>query len=225
MRVRQGIFRRRYSAGLVLLASLAGHGPTLVAQDSNQAIGQQLDQALESLGKLDGLAAGCLSMASPEAGTSPGQTAPCLEFSRAIDGEPLASYATACRLARQWRDAFVERYNVDPAVATDTEQSLAMLVRTEYVCGDDALARRSPSVLRAYELVGRGSVTDAAAGPSLQLQLDTYRQETLMRQERERFTGTLQRQRQTGDDQTRRQLDQLELELMRQQATDPALRR
>jgi hypothetical protein len=97
------------------------------------------------------------------------------------------------------------------AIATPAaEQTLELLLRTEFLCAEDALRKRTTSVAQAYGRLQRNATQSPGQRPeaSLQQRLET---------ERRRLQQALQVQSGQRLDATRQQQQQLELELLRQQ--------
>jgi len=191
----------------LLIATLCLVTQTLTAQTDTSQVNGFLQQAAERLREIDSQAAACLAAEA--------ESEACRGFRQAIDGQPLADYLAHCASARQWRDDFVtSTINADanPADQTDSAALLNLLVRFEYLCGEDALTRATEHTLAAYRRVRPAS----GPGSGNLLPDDSY-QQRLMDRERDRQQRELERQRERSRQQLIRQFDQLELELLRPQ--------
>ncbi|MEZ5490936.1 MAG: hypothetical protein R3F50_11540 [Gammaproteobacteria bacterium] len=172
-----------------------------------------LQQVRASLQQLDTLASACL--------TEPGDQDSCETFRQAVDGELLRTYLENCAAAKRWRDDFIaseietpRRNDGDSGGAS--EVLLGYLIDIEYLCGENALARATDSVLAAY-----GHIRLTEPSVSAQTQWNNWQQQQLRDSESRRQSERLASQRRQLQQQTSRQFDQLELELLRQQSLPP----
>lgn len=191
----------------LLIAALCLVTQTLTAQTDTAQVSGFLDQAAERLREIDSQAAACV--------TAEAESDDCRSFRQAIDGQPLADYLAHCASARRWRDDFItSTINADANSAdqTDSAALLNLLVRFEYLCGEDALTRSTEHTLAAYRRVRAASGPGSGTFPP-----DDSYQQRLMDRERDRQQRELERQRERSRQQLIRQFDQLELELLRQQ--------
>jgi hypothetical protein len=213
-----GSQRISVTTGLIGLALLAGLIAPVQAQDAGPQ--DSIEQARTALSLLDEQAGACLT--SQSSATTNATAGACVAFRQALDGELLTRYLSACRVARAWRDEYVTRRvetGIDDA-AGSADETLRTLVDIDYWCGEDALARRTTNVVAAYglsrsdisaPLAQTGSVRD------LQRQLDTSRQQAIIDRERSRLQEDNLAAQQRLRQETYRQQNDLELELIRQQ--------
>lgn len=213
-------YRLMPSSHALLIMLLTGATSLAWSQTAGEDVGQSLALAREALVQLDELAGTCLE---EQAGTGS-----CTGFRQALDGELLVTYINSCATARRWRDAFVTMQVESPdnlAATRNTEaENLQLMIDVEYWCGTDALARTTENIVPAYALVKTASTGGGVLSRELQVELHRSRQEILLQAERQRLMDNRLRQQQRLQQQTRDQFQQLELELIRQQAT-PEFRR
>jgi len=191
----------------VLLAALPF---TAFSQTSEQQLADSLQQARTSLQQLDNLANVCLDAS--------GGSEACSEFQHAVDGELLAAYLENCAVAKSWREEFVTSQSQETgATSTRSEELLKFLVDVEFLCGENALARATDNVFPAYRLTRSTQTDGSSLARSLQYQLDSARQNSLIDRQRSNLSQGVSSQSERSRRQVRRQFDQLELELLRQQ--------
>jgi len=190
------------------------------AQVTEEELSDNLQRAQTILAELDRLAATCLQARKNVDNTLDSEQA-CQQFHTALNGETLAAYLESCAIARTWREAFVDSQVDNDTTGADGDQArqLSNLVNTEYLCGTDALTRRTEFVEQAYRLTASNRNAARSLANSLQYQIDSDRQSVLMERERSRLLQSLSSQRSRNLQQTRRQFDDLELELLRQQTS------
>ena len=182
----------------------------VAAEDSIQA---QLDAARSIMQQLDELAAACVN---PNQQATATPETPCLNFSNALNGEMLASYISHCRSIKTWRDEFVSSQSANQT-NTDTDTSLSLMIDSEFLCGDDALTKRTDYIGIAYQQINGTNRSDPANVAATNTELQALRQQMLISRERQRLMNSFQQQQQRQRLETQRQFDRQELELIRQQ--------
>ncbi len=183
--------------------------PAAVSAQSGEQPASGLQQIRDTLEQLDGMAAACVFDSL--------NTDSCTPFLNAVNGDLLTAYIETCASVRNWRDEFVADQVEEQSSAgagVDAGTFLRYLVEIEYLCGKAALSRATRYVVPAY----RGTSTATGSTANLQYQLDSLRQRQLLTDERERQRRALFSQQQRGQQQTTRQFEQLQLELLRQQS-------
>jgi len=196
---------------LVLICSLI---PATYAAESN-AIAQQLDIAKAAIEQFDEMATQCLQVSA--AGVIDTQQNACQQFRSALDGELLINYINACTNARQWRDNYVVQKIENPNnIEENQQQNLELLINVDYFCTENALVNRTTAVKQAYS-----SITSAETIPSRQTlsslvqSIDASNQRRSLNTERQRLLQSLESQSLRQRRETNRQLNELELELIR----------
>lgn len=191
--------------GLLALLPVTGY-----AQTTEQQLADNLQQARDALLQLDELAGICLD--------TPAGLEACSEFRGAVDGALLATYLESCSVAKTWRDEFVtgQAQGAEPP-SSSSESLLTFLVDIEYLCGANALARATENVLPAYRLTRSARAANSSLARSLQYQLDSDRQNTLIEQQRHNLSRGIVSPNTRARREIQRQFDQLEIELIRQQ--------
>ena len=121
-----------------------------------------------------------------------------------------------CTALRTWRESLVNGEST-PVTEQDAPNTLNLMLRTEYLCGEDALLKRTTHVLAAYRQGSSAAGAGSGGSPVLRHELSTLQQQSLLDQERRRLQQALQAQTSRQQDQTGQQLQQLELELIRNQ--------
>jgi len=196
-------------SGLLVLLPFTGY-----SQTTEQQLTDNLQLARDNLQQLDALADTCLKETT-------GSEA-CTEFRQAVDGDLLVAYLESCAVAKSWRDEFVSSQARDAEpTSSGSETLLNFLIDIEYLCGENALAQATDNVLPAYRLSKSASVSSSTLARSLQYQLDSARQNTLLDQQRNSLYRGTSSQSTRSQRQTQRQFDQLEIELIRQQLNQP----
>jgi len=171
----------------------------------NRTIMQQLDQIAEA----------CVAS---EQQSSADDTR-CREFREALNGELLESYINNCQAIKTWRDQFVSSQAGASLPPVDASESLALMIDAEFLCGERALLNRTGFIELAYQQL---NITNSLGVPRAGLtskELGEFRQELLISRERERLMNSFQQQQLRQRQETQRQIDQQELELIRQQNT------
>ncbi len=201
------------------------------AQEStaqSPSIESSLDQAWDAIETLDALAVTCQVNLEPQDSENlPG--AECRDFMAQMHGPAFQSYRSHCDAVLVWRDAQIaQRFaQTTDENTNDVQQSNALLdnmMRAEYVCGVDALARRSEHIIPVYQSID-----------GVQQQYSDGRQHLLNRiqdlQFQQRETAERQRALRAMEDSRTRQdrltgelFDRQTLELLRQQLRQEQLR-
>ncbi|MBL4819399.1 MAG: hypothetical protein JKY98_00200 [Gammaproteobacteria bacterium] len=172
-----------------------------------------LELARDALATLDSLADACLK-------TDPVTLeSPCARFSEALNGEILNQYLTNCRAAKTWREQFVASQVENPLlnVPIDADENLSSMINIEFLCGEDALLKRAGSVAIAYGQTLQSSGLSSSSVGSLNRQLNEMRQHELITRERNRLFENMQQQQLQQKQETQRQFQNLELEIIRQE--------
>lgn len=177
------------------------------------AIEERIAEAEQVLRMLDAQAGGCLAQLADT--SDAGQSAMCADFLAAIDGENLAGYLAHCDALKQWRDDYVEN---PPAAATEGERDLQRLIGIERTCGENALRRRTRFVAEAFDAISTRRAS-RLNGLSLQRRLGGIDFQSSLRGWRNELNATTPNHRIHNE--TLRQFDQLEEELIRQQINRP----
>lgn len=199
-----------HPVGLLLVVSLILAAPPALSQIESTEPTASLQQVRATLQQLDALASVCL--------TEAGDQDSCEIFRQAIDGELLTAYLDNCAVAKRWRDEFIasEIETGRSDVGGASEILLGYLVDIEYLCGENALTRATDSVLAAYSRI---RLSDGSV--SFRTQWESWQQQRLRDSESRRQSERLASQRRHLQQQTNRQFDRLELELLRQQSLPP----
>ena len=202
-----------WTCALALLGLLAGAG-ALAFEEELVALEERVEAASAVLRELDEQASACLGRLG-ESEDAAEQPSECAAFLAAIDGETLGAYLEHCGELRRWRDDYVDN---PPPAGSDSERDRQRLIAVERVCGEDALRRRTEFVAAAFNALNERRA-GAAAGISLQRRLGELEfQSTLGGWRGELDTANPNRR---VRDETLRQFDQLEEELIRQQINRP----
>lgn len=184
--------------------------PTLAQDDTIQT---QIGAAHELLRELDTLADACLNPADPTT-----STAACDRFLNGLDGELVATYLQTCASLRAWREEFVTtHFNTDTPDAASADRAQD-LVGVEFVCGEEALLRRTRFVAEAFAQTRNARATVDSVDPALH-RLNELQFERRLETERDSLFDSVQEQRLHRERETARQMQQLENELIRQQIT------
>lgn len=166
------------------------------------SVDEQLAAIADTFAALDSQAASCLETLSEQGlgQTSQNLTAACQSFLAAIDGEPTTSYIQHCRQLQQWRSDFVERSRSAADTSNDPD-ALRRLIDIEYFCGANALRLRTDNVASAFQRLqpSRNNVRPGPGIPQSSPTPDNHR-----------------RQMRRLNNETNRQQQQLEMELLEQ---------
>lgn len=191
--------------GLILLAGswsslMAAENPIDAALASSRQAMQQLDQS----------AGECLASLQQ---SSVAESESCVLFNQRLNGELLENYINGCREARSWRDEFVSRQIDSPEPSSNSEETLQLMVEVEFLCGEEALLNRTEFVATAYQTLTINRIPSSRS----QQDLSSLRQELMIDRERDRLMDSFQQLQLRQRQETQRQIDRQELELIRQQ--------
>jgi hypothetical protein len=176
----------------------------------------QLTAARTVMQQLDQFAGACVDTEQQ----SSAQDAPCREFLEALNGEVLKSYIDNCRSTKAWRDEFVSSQSNTSAPPIDANESLELMIEVEYLCGEDALLKRTEFIALAYQQLNNTNRLEFPQAGDTTRELQEFRQDLLISRERNRLMNSFQQQQLKRQQETQRQIDRQELEFIRQQ-TDP----
>ena len=182
------------------------------AVGAEAAIEEQLASTRAVVQELDRMAGNCLNSSEALSVNSA-----CQDFNEALNGDMLASYIENCQQAKAWREEFVSNQSQSDKQVVDTGESLEKMVAIEYLCGEDALLKRTEFVALAYQRINNPGAAALSANENNNRQYRELRQELLLSRERNQLLQTFQQQQQRQRSETQRQFDQRELELIRQQ--------
>lgn len=181
------------------------------AHAQEQSVQDQVGAAHALLNELDTLAGTCLNPAD----TSLADT--CGQFLAALDGELVATYLQQCERLRVWREEFVTaQFTTDTDTTTNATQ-LQNLVGVDYVCGEQTLLRRTQFVADAFALTRQSGANPEGSAVTLNRRLSELQFESRLEAERRSLLESVEMQRQRREQETARQMQQLENELIRQQ--------
>lgn len=185
----------------------------VVAQEPT--LDSRIQAASDSLTVLDNKAKTCLDQL--EQGVTEQAVASCDDFLQSVDGELLAGYLSHCEELKSWREEFVTDVANN---AEDAETNLELLRGIELACGEGALQKRTEYVVSAFTLLQQGSAQNQASSTINRRVSELEMQQTL-NAERRLLQNSLLQQRQRTRQQTDRQWDDLQEELIRQQINQP----
>ncbi len=177
------------------------------------AVGERIAEAERILQAVDAQAESCLAQLAET--SDAGQPAACADFLAAIDGETLAGYLAHCDALKQWRDDYVEN---PPIVSMKGERDLQRLVGIERACGENALRRRTRFVAEAFDAINTRRAS-RLSGLSLQRRLGEIEFQSTLGGWQNELDATNSNRRIHNE--TLRQFDQLEEELIRRQINRP----
>jgi len=199
-----------FSCVLVSLGLLSGK--------AGLALEETLEARIESAGavlrELDEQARVCLERLGESDDTAE-RPAECAAFLAAIDGETLGAYLEHCDELRRWRGSYVEN---PPPPGPDSERDRQRLIAVERLCGEDTLRRRTEFVAAAFDELNERRA-GRTAGLSLQQRLGELEFQSTLGGWRSELDATDPNRRVRNE--TLRQFDQLEEELIRQQINRP----
>ena len=184
-----------------------------VSAAENQ-IALQLSNTRTVMQQLDQFAGLCIDSEQP---ASTSQNTPCQEFREALNGEFLETYIDNCRAIKNWRDQFVISQSDNGAPTVDANESLELMIEAEFLCGEDALLKRTEFIALAYQQLNNTNRPGLPLAGGTSQQLREFRQDLLISRERERLMNTFQQQQLRQQQETQRQIDRQELEFIRQQ--------
>ena len=164
--------------------------------------------------QLDQFAVACVNSVQQ---SPPLQTEPCLAFNEALNGELLTTYIYACREVKSWRDQYVSSQINSPEPDPDANETLELMIEIEFLCGEDALLKRTEFIAIAYQQLSNPSSIGLAIPNGVNQDIKEFRQDLLITRERARLTNSFQQLQLRQRQETQRQIDRQELELIRQQ--------
>lgn len=190
----------------LIAASATAQEPTLASR---------IQAASDSLTLLDLKAKSCMDNLAQE--STDQATSSCEEFLQSVNGELLADYLANCEVLKTWREQFVtgelERNK-------DAEEYLDLLSGIEFSCGENALQRRTESVVSVFNIL-RGNSSQSQTASTLSRRIAESEFEQTSNAERRLLQDSIQRQQQRSLLQSDRQWDDLQEELIRQQINRP----
>ena len=202
------------SVAIALLVFIPMHK---VSAAENQ-IALQLSNTRTVMQQLDQIAGLCIDSEQPASSSqNTSQNMPCEEFREALNGEALETYIDNCRTIKTWRDQFVSSQSDNAAPVVDTDESLELMIAAEFLCGEDALLKRTEFIALAYQQLNNTNRPGLPLVGGTSRQLREFRQDLLISRERERLMDTFQQQQLRQQQETQRQIDRQELEFIRQQ--------
>lgn len=183
---------------------------------------ERLDASATALKTLDSSAQSCQSGLNSSATSEAKQT--CDDFLAAIDGELLANYLSNCSELKSWRDDYVTATQAGSAnSSTDNETTseedamfLRLLIGIEFNCGENALQKRTQFVVDTFALLQDGQIRNQRAGSTVRQRLTELEFNSVSNQERRALRNSVQQQQSTRSQETQRQFDNLQNELIRQ---------
>ncbi len=178
-------------------------------------IEERIAEAEQVLQMVDAQAEVCLAQLADT--SDAGQPAACAELLAAIDGETLAGYLAHCNALKQWRDEYVEN-PPSAAAAAEGERDLQRLIGIERACGENALRRRARFVTEAFDAINSHRAS-RLNGLSLQRRLGEIEFQSTLGGWRNELDASSPNRRIHNE--TLRQFDQLEEELIRRQINRP----
>lgn len=185
------------------------------ASAQNTDLQAHINQALSALEQLDNLAGTCL-IALDDAASATSQQA-CSSFMDAVDGNLLSQYLDDCKLLKAWRDEYIaQAINTIEDNSNNTEL-LRNLVGTDYACGADALQQRTQFVTTAFSRLQTTERPNSLSQSELNRRLAESKFDATLNEERRLLQNSVQLQQQRRQQETTRQMHQLENELIRQQ--------
>lgn len=216
-------------AVIIGLTVLNAHSQELSAQNpTTETIEINLDQAWSAIEALDVLAAAChVNLEPPNTENPPG--AACRDFMAQMHGLTFQGYQSHCEAVHIWRDAQIaKRFSQTAAEnSNNSQQSSALLdnmMRAEFVCGVDALAKRSAHIIPVYRSMDGIQQQYADSRQRLLNRIEDLQFQQRDTEERQRMLRALEdlRARQSGltDELFERQA----LELLRQQMRQELVR-
>ena len=228
---------RRYIARCSATSLVLGLGIALLigakatAQDAT--LQSHIDGAVGVLQQLDTLASACLtgSQQAPATNPNPNPNPNCAQFIAAIDGELLAQYIAHCEVLAAWRasyvtTAFETTQNATAAGQTPSEiartpsdigNPLQLLVGAEYACGENALQARTGFVTAAFAQLQQNATAIQQEHAGLTRRLNESQFDATLSAERRLLQNSVQQQQLQRQQESERQLQQLENEIIRQQ--------
>jgi len=213
-------FKQNYSILKSVVIGLFIFIPMHQVSAAENQIALQLSNTRTVMQQLDQFAGLCIDseqLASTSQNTS--QNTPCQEFRAALNGEFLETYIDNCRAIKNWRDQFVSSQSDNAAPAVDANESLELMIEAEFLCGEDALLKRTEFIALAYQQLNNTNRPGLPLAGGTSQQLREFRQDLLISRERERLMNTFQQQQLRQQQETQRQIDRQELEFIRQQNT------
>jgi hypothetical protein len=182
----------------------AADDPVTTQLSSTRIVMQQLDQ----------LASVCLAN-EPEITNS--QELSCQAFQESLNGELLETYLSNCQAIKSWREQFVSDQSNNSAPVEDASESLELMIEAEFLCGDNALLKRTEYVELAYRKLNNSSASGFNLANRSSRELREFQQDLLISRERERLRNTFQQQQLRQRQETQNQINRQELEYIRQQ--------
>lgn len=153
----------RTHLGSAALLAIALFHPGALAQESQAEraflpTDQHIDQLATLLTALDDKARACLETEP----TANSENSNCQQLIAAIDGNEIANYLAGCANLKDWRDGYIAEFQNENLSSQDLneEQALRLLVQTEYLCGEDALRRRTEYVFPAFAALAQAMRTE-----------------------------------------------------------------
>lgn len=184
---------------------------------------QGIDEAVSILQQLDTLATACLSALNTETEVTSEATGElCTKFINGIDGDLLGQYLAHCRTLKNWRDEFVTQQftaqgTAKQSSANYSEEELQRLIGIDYTCGEDALQQRTQFVTTAFGKLQQSSAASRQQNSALNRRFAEIDFDRTLNSERQRLQHAVQQQQLQRDLESKKQLRQVENELIRQQ--------
>ena len=149
----------------------------------------------------------------------------CNYFLASLDGEVLANYLSNCSELKSWRDDYIAASQSNSANSSDDNDTtseedatnLQLLISIEFNCGENALQKRTQYVVDTFTLLQDGQIRNQRADSAMRRRLTELEFNSVLNQERSALRNSVQQQQSTRSQETQRQFDNLQNELIRQQ--------
>ena len=141
----------------------------------------------------------------------------CEEFLQSVDGELLADYLANCEALKSWREKFVTD---ELERSEDAEEYVNLLSGIELSCGENALQRRTESVVIVFNIL-QGNSSQSQGTSLLNRRIAEFEFEQTANAERRLLQNSIRRQQQRSLLLSDQQLDDVQEELIRQQINRP----
>ncbi len=207
--------RNSYSflAHILVFLALAQIATTTTAQEPT--LESRIQSASDSLTLLDARAKACLDNLEQE--NTDQAVNSCEEFLQSVDGELLADYLANCEALKSWREKFVTD---ELERSEDAEEYVNLLSGIELSCGENALQRRTESVVIVFNIL-QGNSSQSQGTSLLNRRIAEFEFEQTANAERRLLQNSIRRQQQRSLLQSDQQWDDVQEELIRQQINRP----
>ncbi|HIF74403.1 MAG TPA: hypothetical protein EYG31_04560 [Porticoccaceae bacterium] len=184
---------------------------------------EHINASATALENLDSAAQSCQS--SLDSATAIEAKKFCNDFLASLDGEVLANYLSNCSELKSWRDDYIAASQSNSANSSDDNDTtseedatnLQLLISIEFNCGENALQKRTQYVVDTFTLLQDGQIRNQRADSAMRRRLTELEFNSVLNQERSALRNSVQQQQSIRSQETQRQFDNLQNELIRQQ--------